>query len=250
MSKLSGKVAVVTGASKGIGASIARHLGTEGASVVVNYASSRSGADAVVKDITSSGGKAIAVQADVSKPADIVRLFAETKKAYGKVDILVNNAGIYDFAPLESVTPEQFHKQFDINVLGLLLATKEAVKLIGEEGGSIINISSIVGQMPIENASVYSATKAAVDAITVVLSKELGPRKIRVNSLNPGMVETEGVHTAGIAESDFRKKVESETPLGRIAQPDEIATAAVFFASPDSGWVTGQSLILSGGQRM
>jgi 3-oxoacyl-[acyl-carrier protein] reductase len=249
MSQLTGKVAVVTGASKGIGASIAEHLGAAGASVVVNYATSKSGADAVVKRIVDKGGKAIAVQGDVSKQKDITRLFAETRQAYGKLDILVNNAGIFDFAPLESVTPEHFHKQFDLNVLGLLLTTQEAVKLIGPEGGSIINISSIVGPMPVENASVYSATKGAVDAITVSLSKELGSKKIRVNSLNPGMVETEGFHTAGLAESDFRKTVEAQTPLGRIAQPEDIAKAAVFFASDDAGWVTGQTLLLTGGQR-
>jgi 3-oxoacyl-[acyl-carrier protein] reductase len=249
MSTLAGKVAVVTGASKGIGASIAEHLAAEGASVVVNYASGKSGADAVVKRITGKGGKAVSVQADVSKLEDIRRLFAETRTAYGRLDILVNNAGIYEFAPLESVTPEHFHKQFDLNVLGLLLTTQEAVKFIGAEGGSIINISSIVGPMPVPTGSVYSATKAAVDAVTVALSKELGPRKIRVNSLNPGMVETEGFHSAGFAESDFRKMVESQTPLGRIAQPQDIARAAVFFASDDAGWVTGQSLILAGGQR-
>ena len=249
MSKLAGKVAVVTGASKGIGASIAGHLAAEGASVVVNYSSSKAGADTVVKHITEKGGKAIAVQGDVSKQADINKLFAETKKVYGKLDILVNNAGVYEFSPLETVTAEHFHKQFNLNVLGLLLTTQEAVKLIGPEGGSIINISSIVSKMPVPGGSVYSATKAAVDAITVSLSKELGPKKIRVNSLNPGMVETEGVHTAGIAESEFRKTIEAQTPLGgRIAQPSDIATAAVFFASEDAGWVTGQTLLLTGGQ--
>jgi 3-oxoacyl-[acyl-carrier protein] reductase len=250
MSKLTGKIALVTGASKGIGASIAEHLAAEGASVVVNYAISKSGADSVVKRITGKGGKAIAVQADVSKPQDITRLLAETKAAFGKLDILVNNAGIYEFAPLESITAEHFHKQFDLNVLGLLLTTQEAVKLMGAEGGSIINISSIVGPMPPATASVYSATKAAVDAITVALSKELGPRNIRVNSLNPGMVETEGIQTAGFAESDFRKMLESQTPLGnRIAQPQDIARTAVFFASGDAGWVTGQTLIVAGGLR-
>ncbi len=249
MSKLAGKVAVVTGASKGIVASIAENLASDGASVVVNYASSKAGADAVVKRIQEKGGKAVAVGADVSKPEQIKSLFAETKKAYGKVDVLVNNAGIFDFQPLESITPEHFHKQFDLNVLGLLLTTQEAVKLIGPNGGSIINISSIVGPMPVGQAAVYSATKAAVDAITVSLSQELGPRKIRVNSLNPGMVETEGLHTAGMAESDFRKTLESRTPLGRIAQPEDIARTAVFYASDDSGWVTGQTLILAGGQR-
>jgi len=249
MSKLAGKVAVVTGASKGIGASIAEHLAAEGASVVVNYSSSKTGADAVVKQITAKGGKAIAVQADVSKAADITRLFADTKAAYGKVDILVNNAGIYEFLPLEAITADHFHKQFNLNVLGLILATQEAVKHFGAEGGSVINISSIVGPMPVATATVYSATKAAVDAVTIALSKELGPRKIRVNSLNPGMVETEGLHAVGFAESDFRKMVESQTPLGRIAQPEDIARAAVFFASSDAGWVTGQTLVLAGGQR-
>ncbi len=250
MSKLTGKVAVVTGASKGIGASIAEHLGAEGASVVVNYATSKSGADAVVKRITEKGGKAIAVQGDVSKPKDIEKLFAETKKAYGKLDVLVNNAGIYEFLPLGSITPEHFRKQYDLNVLGLLLTTQEAVKLIGPEGGSIINIGSVVGKMPVPNASVYSSTKAAVDAITVSLSKELGPKNIRVNAINPGMIETEGVHAAGIAEGDFRKMVESTTPLGRIGQPSDIGPAAVFFASGDSGWASGQTLYLAGGQTL
>jgi 3-oxoacyl-[acyl-carrier protein] reductase len=249
MSKLAGKVAVVTGASKGIGASIAEYLGAAGASVVVNYSSSKAGADAVVAKIVGKGGKAIAVQGNVSKQEDIVKLFKETVATYGKVDILVNNAGIYDFKPLDAVTPEHFHSQFDLNVLGLLLTTQEAVKYIGADGGSIINISSIVGQMPVGQASVYSATKAAVDAITVSLSQELGPKKIRVNSLNPGMVETEGLHAVGFAESDFRKHVESITPLGRIAQPDDIGKTVVFFASDDAGWVTGQTLLLTGGQR-
>lgn len=249
MSRLQGKVAVVTGASKGIGASIAEHLAAEGASVVVNYSSSKAGADAVVKRINEQGGKALAIQADVSKPEDIQRLFAQTQAAYGKLDILVNNAGIYEPLPLEAITVEHFHKQFNLNVLGLLLATQEAVKHIGPAGGSIINISSIVGPMPLPNFAVYSATKAAVDAITVVLSQELGPKKIRVNSLNPGMVETEGLRATGLAASDARKMLESATPLGRIAQPEDIARAAVFFASDDAGWVTGQSLILAGGQR-
>lgn len=248
MSRLKGKVAVITGASKGIGASIAEHFGAEGASVVVNYASSKSGADAVVKRITAKGGKAIAVQADVSQPKEITRLFAEAKAAYGKLDILVNNAGVYEFAPLESITPEHFHKQFNLNVLGLLLTTQEAVKLIDGQGGSILNIGSIVGSMPVATAAVYSATKGAVDNITIALSKELGPRKIRVNALDPGMVETEGFHTAGLAQSDFRKTIEAQTPLGRIAQPEDIARAAVFFASDDAGWVTGQSVIVAGGQ--
>ena len=249
MSRLIGKVAVVTGASKGIGASIAELLAAEGAAVVVNYASSKTGAEAVVKRIKDRGGKAIAVQADVSKPEEIKRLFGEVKSAYGKLDILVNNAGIYQFSPLESITPEHFHKQFNLNVLGLILATQEAAKLIGPAGGSVINISSIVGPMPVKGASVYSATKAAVDAVTVSLSQELGPKRIRVNSVNPGMVETEGLHAGGIAESDFRKSIEAATPLGRIAQPDDIARAVLFFASDDAGWVSGQTLIVAGGQR-
>src|SRR5882757_6302814 len=248
MNKLTGKVAVVTGASKGIGASIAEHLAAQGASVVVNYASSKSGADAVVKRITAKGGKALAVQADVSKPQDITRLFAETKAAYGRLDVLVNNAGVYEFLPLEGVSSEHFHKLFDLNVLGLLLTTQEAVKLMNNGGGSIINVGSVASTMPVATASVYSATKAAVDAITIALSKELGPRKIRVNSLNPGMVETEGLHSAGIIGSDFQKAIESQTPLGRIAQPDDISGAAVFFASDASGWVTGQTLRVNGGQ--
>jgi 3-oxoacyl-[acyl-carrier protein] reductase len=250
MVRLAGKVAVVTGASKGIGASIAEHLAAEGAKVVVNYSSSKDGADRVVSSIKEKGGDAIAVQANVAKEDEIQKLFAETMKAYGKLDILVNNAGLYEFAPLESVTTDHFHKQFDLNVLGLLLATREAVKLISPEGGSIINIGSIVGPMPSPTGAVYSATKAAVDAITIALSKELGPRKIRVNSLNPGMIETEGLHSTGIAQSDFRKMVESQTPLGRIGQPQDIGRAAVFFASDDAGWVTGQIVIAAGGHTM
>jgi len=247
MGKLNGKVAVVTGASKGIGASIADHLAAEGAAVVVNYSTSKEGADAVVDRITRRGGKALAIQANVSQADAVRRLFQETRNAFGHVDILVNNAGIYEFAPLEAITPEHFHKHFDLNVLGLLLATQEAVKLMNGDGGSIINISSVVGPMPLGTASVYSATKAAVDAITVALSKELGPKKIRVNSLNPGVVLTEGVRAAGIAGSDLQKQVEAQTPLGRVAQPEDIARAAVFFASSDSGWVTGETLLLTGG---
>ena len=245
--KLAGKVAVVTGASKGIGASIAKHLAAEGASVIVNYASSKTGADKVVAEITGAGGKAIAVQADVSKAADIGKLFSETKKAFGHVDVLVNNAGIYEFGPLEKVTEEHFHKQFNLNVLGLLLTTQEAVKHFTPAGGSIVNISSVVGRHPVANASVYSATKGAVDAITKSLAKELGPKKIRVNSLNPGMIETEGLHAVGFAESDFRKQIEANTPLGRIGQPDDTGKVAVFLASDDSGWVTGETLLVSGG---
>src|SRR5256712_5913986 len=233
MSKLKDKVAIVTGASKGIGASIAKHLADEGAAVVVNYASSKEGADRVVADITANGGKAVAVQADLAKKADIERLFAETKRAFGPLDILVNNAGVYEFLPLENVTEEHFHRQFNLNVLGLLLATQEAVKQFDSKGGSIINISSVASTVAPPTSSVYSATKAAVDAVTKTLAKELGPRKIRVNAINPGMVETEGVRSSGIADSDFRKQTESQTPLGRIGQPQDIAPAAVFLASAD-----------------
>jgi 3-oxoacyl-[acyl-carrier protein] reductase len=245
--KLAGKVAVVTGASKGIGASIANHLAAEGASVVVNYASSKTGADKVVSEITAQGGKAIAVQGDVAKRSDIVRLFAETKKAFGRLDVLVNNAGVYEFLPLEQITEEHFHKQFNLNVLGLILTTQEAVKQFGPTGGSIINISSVASTSAPPGGSVYSATKGAVDTVTKSLAKELGARKIRVNAINPGMIETEGLHSAGFVESDFRKQYEAQTPLGRIGQPQDIATAAVFFASPDSAWVTGETLYITGG---
>lgn len=247
--KLAGKVAVVTGASKGIGASIAKHLAAEGASVVVNYASSKAGADQVVKDITAQGGKAVAVQADVAKKADIERLFAQTKQAFGRLDVLVNNAGAYEFSPLEQITEEHFHKLFNLNVLGLLLTTQEAAKLIGPEGGSVINISSIVSTLAVPGAAVYSATKGAVDAATRSLAKELGPRQIRVNAINPGMVVTEGFQNAGLEGSDMRKQVEAQTPLGRIGQPQDIAAAAVFLASPDSGWLTGETMVISGGYR-
>jgi 3-oxoacyl-[acyl-carrier protein] reductase len=247
MGKLTNQVAVVTGASKGIGAAIAEALAAEGAAVVVNYASSKEGADRVVKNITAKGGKAIAVQGDVSKQADITRLFAETKKVYGKVNILVNNAGVYQFAPLEAITEELFHKQFNLNVLGLLLTTKEAVKLIGPEGGSIINVGSGVSTINPPNSATYTATKAAVDSITGVLAKELGPRKIRVNSINPGMIETEGVHAAGFAEGDFRKWIESSSSLGRIGQPDDIAPTAVYLASSDSKYLTGEVVRVTGG---
>ena len=247
MAKLTNQVAVVTGASKGIGAAIAKAFAAEGASVVVNYASSKEGADRVVKEITAKGGKAIAVQADVSQQTDITRLFAETKKTYGKLNILVNNAGVYEFAPLEGTTEELFHRIFNLNVLGVLLTTKEAVKLIGPEGGSIINVGSGVSSMLPPNTSVYTATKAAVDAITGILSKELGPRKIRVNSINPGMIETEGVHSAGFKDSDFQKWVESQSPLGRIGQPDDIAPSAVYLASADSKYLTGELLRVTGG---
>lgn len=247
--KLEGKVAVVTGASKGIGASIALHFAAEGATVVVNYSSSKEGADRIVGEIKGNGGKAVAIQANLAKESDVRRLFAETKKTFGTLDILVNNAGVYEFAPLESVTAEHFHKMFDLNVLGLILASQEAAKLFGPSGGNIINISSVVATAAPAATTVYSATKAAVDAVTRALAKELGPRKIRVNAINPGMVETEGVKSGGFSEGEFRKQIESQTPLGRIGQPVDIAPAAVFLASADSGWITGETLHIAGGFR-
>ncbi len=247
MNKLEGQVAVVTGASKGIGASIAKHLAAEGASIIVNYASSKDGAERVVAEIVGKQGKALAVQANVTRKPEIVRLFAETMKTFGRLDILVNNAGSYDFFPLEEVTEDRFHEIFDLNVLGLLLTTQEGVRHFGPEGGSIINISSIASTFAAPNASVYCASKAAVDAVTRSLSKELGPRKIRVNSINPGMVETEGAHASGIIESDMRRMVEAQAALGRIGQPQDIAPAAVFLASRDSSWMTGETLYITGG---
>src|SRR6266481_5004129 len=246
--KLEGKVAVVTGASKGIGAAIAKQLAADGASVVVNYASSKSGADKVVGEIKAQGGKATAVQGDLSKKSDIDRLFAETKKTYGNLDILVNNAGVYDFKPLDEITEEHFHKQFNLNVLGLILATQEAARHFNASG-SVINIGSVAGTSPVAGGSVYCATKAAVDAVTKSLAKELGPRKIRVNSLNPGMIETEGFHAAGISGSDFQKQVEAQTPLGRIGQPQDVATVATFLASADSGWISGETFLVAGGYK-
>jgi 3-oxoacyl-[acyl-carrier protein] reductase len=248
MSKLKGKVAVVTGASKGIGAGIARAYGAAGASVVVNYASSKAGADAVVNDIVKAGGKAVAVQGDVSKAADAQALVDAAIKHYGRLDILVNNSGVYEFAPIEAITEEHFDKQFNVNVRGLLLTTQAAVKHLGE-GASIINIGSLVSRIVPENTVVYTATKGAVDAITGVLSKELGPRKIRVNALNPGMVETEGTHAVGAIGGDFEKYALAATPLGRIGQPDDIASIAVFLASDDSYWLTGERLYAGGGAR-
>ena len=248
--RLANKVAVVTGASKGIGAEIARHYAAEGAEVVVNYSSSKQGADKVVADITAAGGRAIAVKADVSKQADIAQLFNETIKAFDKVDILVNNAGIYEFSPLEEITEEHFHKQFNLNVLGLILTTQEAVKHFGESGGSIVNVSSLVsGTYAMGGAAVYSATKAAVDAVTRSLSKELAPRKIRVNAVNPGLVVTEGAQTLGVTEGEFRAQLESQTPLGRVGQVQDVAPAAVFFASDDAAWITGETLYITGGLR-
>ncbi len=245
--KLAGKVAVVTGASKGLGASAAKYLAAEGASVVVNYAKSQAAAESVVADIVGAGGKAIAVKADISNQEDIVRLFAATKNTFGTVDVLVNNAGIYQPAPLADITPENFHQQIDLNVLGLLLTTQEAVKHFNSAGGSIINISSLVSTLGIPDLAVYNSTKAAVDAITRTLAKELAGRKIRVNSINPGMVETEGLHETGFIQNSTH--MASMTPLGRIGQPEDISPAVVFFASQDSSWITGETLFITGGLR-
>jgi len=247
--KLSGKVAVVTGASKGIGAAIAKQLAAEGAAVVVNYSSSKAGADKVVSAISSGGGKAIAVQADLAKKADVAALFAETKKAFGRLDILINNAGIYEFSPLADITEEHFHKQFNLNVLGPILASQAAAKLFDSAGGSIVNISSVVSTLAFPNASVYSGTKGAVDSITRSLASELGPRGIRVNAIRPGMVETEGTHTAGIENSEMQKQVRSQTPLGRLGKPDDIAGTAVFLVSADSSWISGETFVIAGGLR-
>jgi 3-oxoacyl-[acyl-carrier protein] reductase len=247
--KLTGKVAVVTGASKGIGAGFAKQLANEGAAVIVNYASSKEGADQVVDEISKGGGKAIAVQADVAKKTDIERLFAEAKKAFGRLDILVNNAGVYKFEPLEAVTEDEFHREFNTNVLGLILATQEAVKHFGAEGGSVINIGSSATDLTPPMSVIYTATKGAVDSITRVLAKELGPMKIRVNSINPGGVETEGFHALGVSGSDFEKQMIAQTPLGRIGQPSDISPAAVFLASSDSAWITGEVLHVTGGLR-
>jgi 3-oxoacyl-[acyl-carrier protein] reductase len=249
MSNLKGKVALVTGASKGIGAAIARELAARGAAVAVNYAGSKAAAEKVVADIQAAGGKAIAVQANLSEPAAASPLVESVAKQLGPINILVNNAGVYEFSPLEAVNPEHFHKQFNLNVLGLLLTTQAAVRHFDPKGGSVINIGSVAAA-GVPAASVYSATKGAVDSITVALAGELGPKKIRVNSLNPGMVETEGVHAAGFIGSDFQKKTEAETPLGRIGQPDDIAGVAAFLASDDSYWVTGQQIKVSGGARL
>jgi 3-oxoacyl-[acyl-carrier protein] reductase len=248
MKKLTGKVAVVTGASKGIGAAIAKSLAAEGAAVVINYASSKEGADSVVSAITSAGGRAVAVRGDVSRAADAEGIIAAAVKSYGRLDILVNNSGVYGFSPIEAFTEEEFHRQFNVNVLGLLLTTQAAAKHLGE-GASIINIGSVVSRITPPGSAIYSATKGAVDAITGVLSRELAPRKIRVNSLNPGMVETEGVHSAGFIGSDFEKGTVAQTPLGRIGQPGDIASVAVFLASEDSGWLTGEHILAGGGLR-
>lgn len=250
MSKLTNKVAIITGASKGIGAGIAKAYGAEGASVVVNYSSDKEGADRVVNEITGNGGKAIAVHASVAVADDVKRLFKETKDAYGKVDILVNNAGVFKFESLETITEEEFHRQFNINVLGTILATQQAVQDFSDTaGGSIINISSIISDNPMANSTVYSATKGAVDTIAMALSKELGSRKIRVNTIAPGGVETEGTHSEGIIGSDLEKQMIAQTPLGRLGQPGDIAKVAVFLASDDAEWVNGERISVSGGMR-
>ena len=249
MSELTGKVAIVTGASKGIGAGIAKGLGAAGAAVVVNYASSKEGADTVVAEITGNGGKAIAVQGDVSKAADVRRLFAETKRAFGTPNVLVNNAGIFAFEPLEAVTEAEFHREFNTNVLGPILTIQEALKHFGPNGGSVINISSVASTNATPNSVVYSATKGAVDTIARVLGTELAARKIRVNTIAPGGVETEGAHRIGIIGSDFEKQVVARTPLGRFGQPEDIARVAVFLASDDARWLTGERITASGGLR-
>ena len=248
MSKLTGKVAIVTGASKGIGAAIAKSLAAAGASVVVNYASSKEGADKVVADITNAGGKAVAVKGDVSKSAEAKGIVDAAIANYGKLDVLVNNSGVYAFSPIDDITEEEFHRQFNINVLGLLLTTQAASKHLGE-GSSIINIGSVVSRITPPGSAIYTGTKGAVDAITGVLSRELGPRKIRVNALNPGMVETEGSRSAGFIGSDFESGTVAQTPLGRIGQPNDIASIAVFLASDDSAWLTGEQLLAGGGVR-
>ena len=248
MSKLKGKVAVVTGASKGIGAAIAKSLAAEGASVVVNYASSKAGATTVVDSITAAGGKAVAVAGDVSKAAEAQGIIDAAIKNYGRLDILVNNSGVYEFGPIEGITEDQFHRMFNINVLGLLLTTQAALRHIGE-GGSIINIGSVVSSLTPPTSSIYTATKGAVDAVTGVLAKELGAKKIRVNSINPGMVETEGTQTAGVLGSDWEKATVAQTPLGRLGQPGDIASIAVFLASDDSKWLTGDLILAGGGLR-
>jgi 3-oxoacyl-[acyl-carrier protein] reductase len=249
MGVLDGKVALVTGASKGIGAGIAKGLAAAGAAVVVNYASSKDGADRVVSGIAAQGGKAFAAQADVSKSGDVKQLFAQVVREFGRLDVLVNNAGVYSFGPLESVTETEFHRQYDTNVLGTLLATQAAVKLFGDRGGSIINIGAASTQNPGPAMVLYLSTKGSIDIITQVLAKELGPRKIRVNSINPGGTETEGAHALGVMGSDFEKHLISQTPLGRFGQPEDMAPVAVFLASEASCWITGQILLASGGMR-
>ncbi|QDV45831.1 3-oxoacyl-[acyl-carrier-protein] reductase FabG [Stieleria neptunia] len=247
--KLTDKVAVVTGASKGIGAEIARQLAGDGATVVVNYSSSEDAANAVVAQITETGGRAVAIQADVSKEADVLKLFADTRKAFGRVDILVNNAGVYEFGAIEEMTEAQYRRLFGLNVLGVLLTTREAAKQFAAEGGNVINISSVAASAAPPTGSIYSATKAAVDAITMSLAKELGPKGIRVNSVSPGMVETEGAHSLGIIDSDWAKQVATQTPLGRLGKPNDIAPVVSFIASDEARWITGQVIHVSGGDR-
>ena len=247
--KLTDHVAVVTGASKGIGAGIAKHLAAEGAAVVVNYASSKEDADKIVDEITKRGGKAIAVQADVAKKKDIERLFAEAKKAFGRIDILVNNAGVYDFKALEEATESEFHREFNTNVLGLILATQEAVKHFGANGGSVVNVSSVASSVTPPNSAIYTGTKGAVDAITRALAKELGPRKIRINAVNPGGVETEGFHALGFSGSDFEKQMIAQTPLGRLGQAQDVAPVVAFLASSEAEWITGETIRVAGGLR-
>jgi 3-oxoacyl-[acyl-carrier protein] reductase len=250
MAKLAGKVAVVTGASKGIGAAIARRFGVEGANVVVNYATDKVGAEEVVRDIESAGAKAVAVKANVADAKDVDRLFTEAKKAFGKIDILVNNAGVYEFRPLEQIDEQHFRKHFDLNVLGLLLATKAAVPNINGDGGSIINVSSVVSKTPPPGSTVYSATKGAVDVLTRSLSHELGPRKIRINTLAPGFTDTEGIRALSQDSSEFRSFAVSRTPLGRVGTTDDVASAALFLASDDSRWITGEEILVGGGIRL
>jgi 3-oxoacyl-[acyl-carrier protein] reductase len=249
MSELKGKTAIVTGASKGIGAGIAKGFGAAGAKIVVNYASDKAGAEKAVAEIKARGGEAVAVQADMSKAAEVTRLFDEAAKAFGRLDVLVNNAGIYQFAPLEEVTEEQYQRQFSVNVLGPILATREALKHFGPEGGSVINVSSVASTAAYPTTSVYSATKAALDSLTRSLAAELGPRKIRVNAIHPGGTETEGVHSAGIIGSEFEQQMVAGTPLGRLGQPEDIAKVALFLASDAASWVTGAVILASGGQR-
>jgi len=249
MSKLTGKVAIVTGASKGIGAGIARAFAAEGAAVVVNYASSKAGADQVVDEIISNGGTALAVQGDVSRSDDVQRLFAETRERIEPVDVLVNNAGVFQYTPIEEITEDDFHRQFNTNVLGVILATQQAVKHFGPNGGSVINIGSVASTTPLPTGTVYAATKSALDSITSVLAHELGGRKIRVNAIAPGMVETEGAHAGGFIGGDFERMAVASTPLGRIGQVDDIAKVAVFLASDDAGWVTGERIAAAGGFR-
>ena len=249
MGKLEQKIALITGGNSGLGLATAKQFADEGASVVVNYASSKSDADKTVDEIAKAGGRAVAVQGSVAKKAEVEKLFAAVQSAFGKIDTLVNNAGVYEFVPLENVTEQQFHRMFDTNVLGMILVTQEAVKHFKSEGGSVINIGSLAGSLTPPTGVVYNATKAAVDAITRTLAKEFGPRKIRVNAIDPGMVITEGSVAGGFIEGEFRKNLESQTPLGRIGQPDDIASAAVFFASDDSAWMTGETLVIAGGLR-